>query len=166
MTMNQLSFRRHLIPTLILAMIFLVGTMAKAVQAQAPSALKQLDDAYVQVAEKVTPEVVNISSTKKGAASPMGEGMEPFFKQFPFHEFFGDEFGKQFREQQPRHQGGRMQVAMGSGFIVSPDGMILTNAHVVKEMDEIKVTLPGKRSYTAKVIGVDPDSDIAVIQIP
>ena len=59
-----------------------------------------------------------------------------------------------------------MQVAMGSGFIVSPDGMILTNAHVVKGMDEIKVTLTGKRTYTAKVIGIDPDSDIAVIKIP
>ncbi len=164
--MTQLSFRRRLIPTVTLAIVFFIGALATAVNAQAPSALKQLDDAYVQVAEKVTPEVVNISSTKKGAASAMGEGMEPFFKQFPFHEFFGDQFGKQFREQQPRHPGGRMQVAMGSGFIVSPDGMILTNAHVVKDTDEIKVKLPGKQSYTAKVVGIDPDSDIAVIKIP
>ncbi len=57
-------------------------------------------------------------------------------------------------------------MAMGSGFIVSADGMILTNAHVVKEMDEIKVTMGGKKTYTAKVIGIDPDSDIAVIKIP
>jgi serine protease Do len=166
MTMTQLSFRRGLIPTIALAIIVLIGTTATAVKAQAPSALKQLDDAYVQVAERVTPEVVNISSTKKmGSASP-GEGMDPFFKNFPFHEFFGDEFGKQFKEQQPRRGGGPARVAMGSGFIVSADGMILTNAHVVKEMDEIKVTLPGKRSYIAKVIGIDPDSDIAVIKIP
>ena len=165
MTMNQLSFRRRLIPTVTLAIIFLMGTMATAVKAQAPSALKQLDDAYVQVAEKVTPEVVNISSTKKGGSASMGEGTDPFFKNFPFHEFFGDELGKRFKEQQPRRQGGPARVAMGSGFIVSADGMILTNAHVVKEMDEIKVTR-GKQSYTAKVIGVDPDSDIAVIQIP
>ena len=166
MTMTQPSFRRHLIPALTLAMIFIIGTMATDVKAQAPSALKQLDDAYVQVAEKVTPEVVNISSSKKGGSASTGEGMEPFFKNFPFHEFFGDEFGKQFRDQKPRRQGGPRQVAMGSGFIVSADGMILTNAHVVKEMDEIKVTLGGKQSYTAKVIGVDPDSDIAVIKIP
>jgi len=149
-----------------LAIIFLFGTLVTAVKAEAPPVLKQLDEAYVQVAEKVTPAAVNISSTKKGGSVPMGEGLEPFFKNFPFHEFFGDEFGKQFREQQPRRQGRPMQVAMGSGFIVSPDGMILTNAHVVKDMDEIKVTLAGNRSYTAKVIGVDPDSDIAVIKIP
>jgi serine protease Do len=166
MTMTQLSFRRRLIPTVTLAIVFLIGTTAMAQKDQAPSALKQLDEAYVQVAEKVTPEVVNINSTKKGGSAPTGEGMEPFFKNFPFHEFFGDEFGKQFKGQMPRRQGGPTRVAMGSGFIVSPDGMILTNAHVVKEMDEIKVTLPGKRSYTAKVIGIDPDSDIAVIKIP
>ncbi len=164
--MNQLSIRRRLIPTVTLTIVFLIGTAATAVKAQAPSVLKQLDEAYVQVAEKVTPEVVNISSTKKGGSAAMGEGMEPFFKNFPFHEFFGDEFGKQFREQQPRRHGGPTPVAMGSGFIVSADGMILTNAHVVKDMDEIKVKLPGKRSYTAKVIGIDPDSDIAVIKVP
>ena len=54
---------------------------------------------------------------------------------------------------------------MGSGVIISPDGTILTNAHVVKDMDEIKVTLVGKKSYTAKVVGIDPPSDIAVIKI-
>jgi Do/DeqQ family serine protease len=166
MTMTQLSFRRRLIPTVTFAIVFLIGGTAMAEKAQAPSALKQLDDAYVQVAERVTPEVVNISSTKKGGSASMGEGMEPFFKNFPFHEFFGDEFGKQFKGKMPRPHGGSMRVAMGSGFIVTPDGMILTNSHVVKDMDEIKVTLPGKKSYTAKVIGIDPDSDIAVIKIP
>jgi serine protease Do len=165
--MTQLSFRRRLIPTVTLALVFLICSVVTAVKAEAPPVLKQLDDAYVQVAEKVTPEVVNISSTKKVGASPMGEGMDPFFRNFPqFREFFGDEFGKQFKEQHPGRQGGPTQVAMGSGFVVSSDGMILTNAHVVKEMDEIKVTLSGKKTYTAKVIGIDADSDIAVIKIP
>ena len=164
--MTQFSFRKNFIPTMALAIFLPFGNLVTAVKAEAPPVLKQLDEAYVQVAEKVTPAAVKISSTKKGGSVPMGEGLEPFFKNFPFHEFFGDEFGKQFREQQPRRQGRPMQVAMGSGFIVSPDGMILTNAHVVKDMDEIKVTLAGNRSYTAKVIGVDPDSDIAVIKIP
>jgi serine protease Do len=54
---------------------------------------------------------------------------------------------------------------MGSGFIVSPDGLIMTNYHFVKDMKEIKVTLPGKRDYKAKLIGADPESDIALIKI-
>ncbi len=54
---------------------------------------------------------------------------------------------------------------MGSGFIVSPDGLIMTNNHVVKDMKDIKVTLPGRRDYKAKLIGADPESDIALIKI-
>ena len=54
---------------------------------------------------------------------------------------------------------------MGSGFIVSADGLILTNNHVVKDMEQITVTLPGKREYKAKLIGADPESDVALIKI-
>ena len=56
---------------------------------------------------------------------------------------------KEFRQQQPRPQ----EMLMGSGFIVSPDGLIMTNNHVVKDMKDIKVTLPGNKEYTAKLIG-------------
>ncbi|MGB6063418.1 MAG: DegQ family serine endoprotease [Desulfomonilaceae bacterium] len=163
--MADFGCRKLFIPIGMLAIVFFMGTAATAENAQtAPSVLKQLDDAYVQVAQRVTPEVVNISSTRKGGSVP--EGLEPFFKNFPFHDFFGDDLGKHFKGQIPRGHGGPLQVAMGSGFIVSPDGRIVTNSHVVKGMDKIKVTLTGKRTYTAKVIGIDPDSDIAVIKIP
>jgi serine protease Do len=132
---------------------------------EAPSVLKQLDDAFVHVAEKVTPAVVNISSSKKESPGMSGQEMEPFFKNHPFREFFGDEFFKKFRKSPKEEGGGFRQQGMGSGVIVSADGFILTNAHVVKDADEIKVNLSDKRSFTAKVIGADTESDIAVIKI-
>ena len=97
--------------------------MATAVKAQAPSALKQLDDAYVQVAEKVTPEVVNISSTERGIRLD-GRGMDPFFKNFPFHEFFGDELGKRCNDNSPDARWSRVGSQWGP-IHVSADGMIL-----------------------------------------
>ncbi len=121
------------------------------------SAIKELDQAYVQIAKKVAPTVVRVSSTKTTAATSE-EGMEPFFKEFPFSPF-GEQTPKQF------HHPRSVETLMGSGFIVSPDGLILTNNHVVKDMQKIKVTLPGKREYTAKLIGADPESDIALIKI-
>ncbi len=140
----------------------LTGPLAYA---QAPSALKQLDDAFVQVAEKVTPSVVNISSTRKEGEAPGISELDPFFKNHPFRDFFGDEWMKKFKKG-PGHGGHMMRpTAMGSGVIVSSDGLILTNAHVVKDAQEIKVNLSDKRSYDAKVVGTDPESDIAVIRI-
>jgi serine protease Do len=120
--------------------------------------INDLDQAYVQIAQKVAPTVVRVSSVKTVPAST-SEGMEPFLKQFPFFPF-GEQLPKQFR-QHPQSR----EMLMGSGFIVSPDGLIMTNNHVVKDMKEIKVTLQGKRDYKAKLIGADPESDIALIKI-
>jgi len=132
--------------------------------AEAPPTLKQLDEAFVQVAEKVTPSVVNISSTRKEGEAPGISELDPFFKNHPFRDFFGDEWMKKFKKG-PGHGPMMRPTAMGSGVIVSADGLILTNAHVVKDAQEIKVNLSDKRSYDAKVVGADPESDIAVIKI-
>lgn len=143
----------------IMGLVLVLGIMPVGAQ-DAPSALKQLDEAFVAVAQKVTPAVVNISSSKKGVSAPMGEDLEPFFKNHPFRDFFGDDFFKRFKKAPPHRQQG-----MGSGVLMSEDGTILTNAHVVKDADEILVNLSDKRSFKAKVIGADPESDIAVIKI-
>jgi serine protease Do len=138
-------------------------TSKKAISSPASGleSLRALGEAFVEVAEKVTPAVVNISSTRKAMSGPkMGPGM----KNQPFREFFGDELFKRFFRD-PHHGRGFRQQGMGSGVIVSPDGYIMTNSHVVKEADQIKVTLSDKRTYNAKVIGTDPDSDIALIKI-
>jgi serine protease Do len=96
------------------------------------------------IAERVTPSVVNISLTKEG--KPEAPGMFPFF------------FG-------PQENGPRREQGMGSGVIVSPDGYIVTNNHVVADADEIKVTLSDKREFIAEVVGTDPKSDVAVIKL-
>lgn len=146
------------------AVIFISASSMVAVSHAAPASLKEMSEAFVQISEKVTPAVVNISSSKKMASGPGGEDLEPFFKNHPFREFFGDDFLKRFKQGPPQGKGFRQQ-GMGSGVVVSPDGYILTNSHVVKDADEIKVTLADKRSFTAKVVGVDSESDLAVIKI-
>ncbi len=81
----------------------------------------------------------------------------PFGRQDPFDEFFNNFFGHMPREQKRR--------SLGSGFIVSDDGYILTNNHVVEKADEVTVTLLDKEEFKAKVVGTDPKTDIALIKI-
>jgi serine protease Do len=98
------------------------------------------------------PTVVSITSSRivKSQQNPIFN--DPFFRQF---------FGGQF-PQQPQQQRER---GLGSGVIVSPDGYILTNNHVVEKSTDIKVTLPDKRQFAGKVIGTDPQTDVAVVKI-
>ncbi len=103
--------------------------------------------------------VVNISttSTTSGRGTPFGDRME----QLPefFQEFFGDRFRGQMPDRQREHQ------SMGSGFIVSSDGYILTNNHVVENADEIIVRMNDRREMEAEVVGADARSDIAVLKV-
>jgi serine protease Do len=144
----------------VLAIVALVAVVGSPISAAADplSVIKELDQAYVEIAKKVSPTVVRVSSTKSIPTSS-NQGLEPFFKQFPFFPF-GQPLPKEFHKH---HRS--LETLLGSGFIVSPDGLIMTNNHVVKDMKEIKVTLPGKREYNAKLVGADPESDIALIRI-
>lgn len=114
---------------------------------------------FAELAKRVSPAVVNISTTKKVQRRPRnmqkfrGGPRDPFFDDF-FDRFF--EGGPQ--TEQP-------QKSLGSGFIINKDGYILTNNHVVEGADEVQVVLSGKNKYTAKVIGADTKTDIAVIKI-
>jgi serine protease Do len=112
---------------------------------------------YSAVVKRVLPAVVNISSSKvvKETAQEMPQGVDPFFRQF-----FGEDFGKKFNVPQQRRE-----KALGSGVIVSPEGYILTNNHVVDGATEVVVTLHDKREMKARVIGTDPRTDIAILKI-
>ncbi|WP_420148355.1 Do family serine endopeptidase [Spirosoma sp.] len=107
---------------------------------------------FSTAAEAVTPTVVHIRTTMTRTVRQ---------QQVPdiFREFFGDEFGGQ---RQPRRQQGQ---ASGSGVIISKDGYIVTNNHVVQDADEVEVIMTDKRSFKAKVIGTDPLTDLAVIKV-
>jgi serine protease Do len=144
-------------------------TAAPAAPASAPSASNpagMLPD-FSSMVQKYGPAVVNITVTTKVSAAYQGDeqgddpgddqGDSPFGPNSPFAPFFR---GLPFQNPQPQPMHGE-----GSGFIIRTDGLIMTNAHVVKGASEVTVRLTDRREYTAKVVGVDSKSDIAVIKI-
>ena len=112
---------------------------------------------YSAVVKRVVPAVVNISSEKivKQTAMEMPQGLDPFFRQF-----FGDNSGQGSSMPQERRE-----KALGSGVIISPEGYVLTNNHVVDGSKEVTVTLYDKREMKARVIGTDPRTDIALLKL-
>jgi serine protease Do len=134
------------------AVVGLIGTgaalrLSPTAAHATPSVLT--DGSIPDVAERVVDSVVNISTSHAVEAGPAS--FDPFFSN-PFSPGFGD-------------PGDRKAMSKGSGVIVTANGRILTNAHVVKDADDIKVTLHDGNDYDAKVIGVDPKADLAVIQL-
>lgn len=105
--------------------------------------------AFIEVSEKVTPSVVNIQAARVSRSPELG----PLFEDF-FNEMFK---GRRLPQQESR--------SLGSGVIISSDGYILTNEHVIKGAEEIKVKLSDDRVYDGKLIGSDPRTDVAVLKI-
>lgn len=119
---------------------------------------------FADLTEKVKPAVVNISTTKIIKPGTRGGGRSPFGDGSPFDRYFGgDEFFERFFGGSPRRE--YKQRSLGSGFIISHDGYIFTNSHVVEQADKILVKISDGREYEAKVIGRDPKTDIALIKI-
>lgn len=117
---------------------------------------------FTQPAAAATPTVVHIKT--KTNAKQVSNNLPRTRPNNPFSDFFGDDIFDQFFGG-PRMQYIPEQRASGSGVIISEDGYIVTNNHVVEKADEITVTLSNKKSYTAKVVGSDPSYDLAVLKI-
>jgi serine protease Do len=117
---------------------------------------KDLPD-FTELVEKQGAAVVNVSTTQIISAPQMYRGMPNLPENDPFYEFF-----RRFAPQMPREQESQ---SLGSGFIISADGYILTNAHVVDRADKITVRLTDKREFKAKVIGTDKRTDVALLKI-
>jgi serine protease Do len=117
-------------------------------------ALERQNQAFERIAEMVTPAIVNIRTTQIIKVQ-----QSPFFSDPFFRQFFGDMFGGQGIPREQREH------ALGSGVIVSPEGYIVTNNHVIARASDVDVMLADKRTFKAKVIGADPRTDVAVIKI-
>lgn len=140
----------------------------------APGQARELPD-FTDLVETQGPAVVNISTTQTIKQSPQAQ-LSPFEDNDPAQEFFRRFFpgqipgmpGEQGRSGQPDQPGQPREYknqSLGSGFIISADGYILTNAHVVDGADEVTVKLTDKREFKAKVLGADKRTDVALIKI-
>ena len=143
-----------------------VAAAAEAINAPMVTGLPD----FTQLVERVGPAVVNIEATGSGRsrtaahdrdAAPDEEEVPEFFRRFfgPDAPFPGGPGGP------GGPQGGPDSVSIGTGFIISGDGYLLTNHHVIDGADEVKVTLSDRREFKAKVVGSDPQSDVAVLKI-
>jgi serine protease Do len=134
------------------------------------SALLTLDHEMETLAARVTPAVVNITVTSKPKSQPAdgdadnGPDMQQFFAPFGGNPFEGTPFGHEFHHFRGQPQE-RVERGLGSGVIISPDGYIVTNNHVVEDAGEIRVTLSNHEAFPAKLVGTDPLTDLAVIKI-
>ena len=125
--------------------------------------IESVNQALIEVAELAKPAVVNISVLSTAAPS---QTPSPFFDDPFFRKFFGDEFNRRFQQpEQPQQPEGPKEQGLGSGVIISPDGYIITNNHVVEHADQVRVLLSDKRKFDAKVVGTDPKTDLALIKI-
>jgi len=168
----QLSSRRWLVP----AMVAVVAAGATWLAAEAkhddrkasvevkvdPAPLVRAADSaasFSPVVRRVTPSVVKVVTRERAKELEVSAGLpfdDPFFRQF---------FGPNLGRNQRRTQRAPAQVGLGSGIIVSADGYILTNCHVVDDADSVKVTLADGRQLNARVVGTDKKTDIAVIKV-
>ncbi len=131
-------------------------------QISMPSAFSQFQNVFADVADKVMPGVVSVKSERKVELTRQGMPFD-FFNEDPFGFFFGQP--RQPRENPNRPPQERQESGLGSGVIVTADGYILTNNHVIQGADKLTVQLADESEYEAEVVGADPASDLAVIKI-
>jgi serine protease Do len=154
-----------LLPLMLLALLLAPGPASA--QESGLESLRSTGEAFRSVAKKVSPAVVNIQvekvASERETPFPFG-GQSPFGDDF-FRRFFGiplpEAPGQNPHDRRPSP---RLR-SQGSGFIITPDGFILTNNHVVEDADKVDVALTDGRTFSAEVIGSDPASDVAVIKI-
>lgn len=141
-----------------LAGVILVGILTAGANAsdEQLDVLRETGSAFSSIAKQALPSVVYID------VESTVEVPQYRHHRHPFEEFFGRGWGGQLEEPEPRKY---QQQGQGSGFIISKDGYILTNNHVVNDADKITVTLGDGREFQAKLIGTDPKSEVALIKI-
>jgi len=166
---RPLTFKRSVSLGLLCASLWATGLQVALVQPAAAQVVKGLPD-FTELVEQVGPSVVNIRTLEKAAVRD-AQGNEPDAEmQEFFRRFFGVPMPIPNNPNAPRQQRrGQPEEAqpkgVGSGFILSADGFVMTNAHVVDGADQVVVTLPDKREFKARIVGLDKRTDVAVVKI-
>ena len=154
---------RYIVISTLLILLFISPISVFAQDSDSIATLRRMGKAFASIAEKASPAVVALESertvTREYSIMP----------DWPFGEPFSDPFDFFFRRsprqrQQPRRYR-EPRTAKGSGFIISSDGYILTNNHMVAEAEKVKIELTDGRKFTAEIVGADSDSDVAVVKI-
>ena len=163
---NKTSSHYPLLLVLLTLLLFITPLATFAEDTGSIDTLRQMGKAFAKIAEKASPAVVGLKAQKAITRDyptmrerPFGQPFDPFEDDF-FDFFFRRPLPRQ-RTPQRKHQ----QTAQGSGFIISPEGYILTNNHLAENANKITVNLADGRELEATIIGTDPESDIAVIKI-
>lgn len=129
--------------------------------ASAPVQARSAPESFADLAERLLPSVVNISTTQVQKKSEKGGPQVPRFPEgSPFQDFF-----KEFFDRQQRDTPQRRATSLGSGFVISENGYVVTNNHVIVGADEITVTLHDDTKLEAKLIGRDPKTDLALLKV-
>lgn len=142
-------------------LISLFTLPAHALKESEVEILSKTSRAFTAVVKDATPAVVHVMVEKSVDAKDYHNFNYEFFNNPFFERFFGPDFHRQIPKQPRKHK----QQGQGSGFVISKDGYILTNNHVVADADQITVTMSDNKKVEAKLIGSDPQSDVALIKI-
>ncbi|MHC4424571.1 MAG: DegQ family serine endoprotease [Planctomycetota bacterium] len=159
---NTNSSRCLVISTVFLLLLFIGPVSAFAQDPDSIAALRQIGKAFATIAEKASPAVVGLKAERTVTRE------YSTFRDWPFGDPFQDDLFDFFRRRSPRQRSPQRReqtTVQGSGFIISSDGYILTNNHMVDEAKKVSVELADGRKFTAEVTGTDPDSDVAVVKI-
>jgi len=148
---------------MVLALAVAAGLLGAVTPLAVTAQTRELPD-FTELAEKWSPTVVNIRTLERGRGSSgaeMDPNMEEFFRRFgiPLPGRPGQPRNPRGGDEEPQTRG------VGSGFILTPDGFVMTNAHVVEGADEVMVTLTDKREFKARIVGSDKRTDVAVVKI-
>jgi len=138
---------------LLCGLTVLSAVPAMAQQAQLPAGREQIKLSFAPLVKQTAPAVVNIYTKRivRTARSPLLA--DPFFRRF-----FGDQLPQGMTQD-------RVQSSLGSGVVVSPDGTVITNHHVIKDADEVTVVLADRREFEAQIVGSDEKTDLAVLKL-
>ena len=152
------TLKHHVLITLLFLSLLFLGIVTANAKTVAPPMVPQ---SFTELAESVSPAVVNIRTVKtiKGGGPVFRQFQRgPFGQDDPFRDFFERFFGE---EQQREHK----QRSLGSGFIIDPEGYIVTNYHVIEGADEIIVKLKNGKEFDAEIVGRDSNTDLALLKV-